>query len=155
MSNVISLWTLVVSNLGSCRCLRMIIMFQTFFKRTSLECMLHVLKNGQSAEPCQNSPVVVNVIVWCQISSTFLANFSPQSEFALSGMATKRLVKSKSGLKMVCQHARDMSAWEMEEPIWVEDQEVRKWNLSDVFWFYFYWTSSTNRSYEDGLRMPI
>ena len=48
-------------------------------------------------------------------------------------MATKRLVKSKSGLKMVCQHARDMSAWEMEEPIWVEDQEVRKWNLSDVF----------------------
>ena len=59
-------------------------------------------------------------------------------------MATKRLVKSKSGLKMVCQHARDMSAWEMEEPIWVEDQEVRKWNLSDVFLFYFYWTSSTN-----------
>jgi hypothetical protein len=45
-------------------------------------------------------------------------------------MTSKRLVKSKSGLKMVCQHARENAPWDMEEPLWVDDQEVFITNLS-------------------------
>ena len=38
--------------------------------------------------------------------------------------AGKRLVKSKSGLKMVCQHDRESAPWDMAEPPWVPDEEV-------------------------------
>jgi len=36
----------------------------------------------------------------------------------------KRLVNSKSGLKMLCQHDKDTSPWELAEPQWVLDTEV-------------------------------
>ena len=36
----------------------------------------------------------------------------------------KRLVKSKSGLKIVCQHDRECAPWDMAEPHWVPDKEV-------------------------------
>ena len=36
----------------------------------------------------------------------------------------KRLVKSKSGLKIVCQHDRESAPWDMAEPHWTPDKEV-------------------------------
>ena len=36
----------------------------------------------------------------------------------------KRLVKSKSGLKIVCQHDRESAPWDMAEPQWTPDKEV-------------------------------
>ena len=36
----------------------------------------------------------------------------------------KRLVNSKSGLKILCQHDKDTSPWELAEPQWVLDTEV-------------------------------
>lgn len=41
----------------------------------------------------------------------------------------KRLVKSKSGLKIVCQHDRETPPWELAEPPWVADQEVLQCSL--------------------------
>ena len=38
----------------------------------------------------------------------------------------KRLVKSKSGLKIVCQHDRESAPWDMAEPQWTPDKEVSK-----------------------------
>ena len=37
----------------------------------------------------------------------------------------KRLVNSKSGLKILCQHDKDASPWELAEPSWTHDTEVR------------------------------
>ena len=37
----------------------------------------------------------------------------------------KRLVNSKSGLKILCQHDKDASPWELAEPQWTLDAEVR------------------------------
>jgi len=42
----------------------------------------------------------------------------------MSAPGGKRLVNSKSGLKVVCQHGRDTSPWEMTEPQWTPDNEV-------------------------------
>lgn len=39
-------------------------------------------------------------------------------------MTSRRLVKSKSGLKMVCQHGHESAPWDMEEPHWLEDNKV-------------------------------
>jgi len=39
-------------------------------------------------------------------------------------MTSRRLVKSKSGLKMVCQHGHESAPWDMEEPHWLEDSKV-------------------------------
>ena len=36
----------------------------------------------------------------------------------------KRLVNSKSGLKILCQHDKDASPWELAEPQWILDTEV-------------------------------
>jgi len=36
----------------------------------------------------------------------------------------KRLVKSKSGLKIVCQHDRECAPWDMAEPHWVPDKDA-------------------------------
>ena len=36
----------------------------------------------------------------------------------------KRLVKSKSGLKIVCQHDRESAPWDMAEPQWTPAKEV-------------------------------
>ena len=38
--------------------------------------------------------------------------------------AVRRLVKSKSGLKIVCQHDREAAPWDMAEPAWTPDKEV-------------------------------
>lgn len=37
---------------------------------------------------------------------------------------SKRLVKSKSGLRIVAQHERGNAPWNLEEPHWVKDEEV-------------------------------
>lgn len=42
----------------------------------------------------------------------------------MSAPGGKRLVNSKSGLKVVCQHGRDASPWELTEPQWTPDSEV-------------------------------
>lgn len=36
----------------------------------------------------------------------------------------RRLVKSKSGLKIVCQHDREAAPWEMAEPAWIPDNQA-------------------------------
>jgi len=38
----------------------------------------------------------------------------------------KRLVNSKSGLKILCQHDKDASPWELAEPQWILDTEVEQ-----------------------------
>jgi hypothetical protein len=42
----------------------------------------------------------------------------------------KRLLKSKSGLKMVFQHDREVAPWDLAEPPWVGDEEVRRLGIS-------------------------
>ena len=42
----------------------------------------------------------------------------------MSAPGGKRLVNSKSGLKILCQHGRDVSPWELTEPQWTPDIEV-------------------------------
>lgn len=37
---------------------------------------------------------------------------------------SKRLVRSKSGLRIVCQHERHSTPWAIEEPHWIKDEEV-------------------------------
>jgi len=36
----------------------------------------------------------------------------------------RRLVKSKSGLKIVCQHDREAAPWEIAEPAWIPDNQA-------------------------------
>ena len=43
----------------------------------------------------------------------------------------KRLVNSKSGLKILCQHDKDASPWELAEPQWILDTEV-------IYYYYFF-----------------
>ena len=45
-----------------------------------------------------------------------------------------RLVKSKSGLKIVCQHDRESAPWDMAEPQWTPDKEVC-YKIIDVPYF--------------------
>jgi len=42
----------------------------------------------------------------------------------MSAPGGKRLVNSKSGLKILCQHGRDATPWELTEPHWTPDAEV-------------------------------
>lgn len=41
-----------------------------------------------------------------------------------NGGVVRRLVKSKSGLKIVCQHDRETAPWDMAEPAWVPDNQA-------------------------------
>ena len=50
-------------------------------------------------------------------SNSEVSNVTPTS-------GGKRLVKSKSGLKIVCQHDRESAPWDMAEPQWTPDKEV-------------------------------
>ena len=43
----------------------------------------------------------------------------------------KRLVNSKSGLKILCQHDKDASPWELAEPQWILDTEV-------IYYYFFF-----------------
>lgn len=49
---------------------------------------------------------------------------SPESSHVTPTNGGKRLVKSKSGLKIVCQHDRESAPWDMAEPHWTLDKEV-------------------------------
>lgn len=49
------------------------------------------------------------------------ASLSSSTSSASGG---KRLVKSKSGLKIVCQHDREAAPWDLAEPHWTPDAEV-------------------------------
>lgn len=52
-----------------------------------------------------------------------------------NGGVVRRLVKSKSGLKIVCQHDRETAPWDMAEPAWVPDNQVI---ISTIFSLNFY-----------------
>ena len=47
-----------------------------------------------------------------------------QTSSAMFPSPAKRLVRSKSGLKIVAQHERGVPPWNMEEPHWVADAEA-------------------------------
>eukprot|EP00096_Caligus_rogercresseyi_P010831 TRINITY_DN4065_c0_g1_i1.p1 TRINITY_DN4065_c0_g1~~TRINITY_DN4065_c0_g1_i1.p1 ORF type:complete len:247 (+),score=70.35 TRINITY_DN4065_c0_g1_i1:87-827(+) len=49
----------------------------------------------------------------------------------MSSKGNKRLVKSKSGLKIVAQHDVGMSPWELLEPPWQDDNEVSECSTSE------------------------
>jgi len=55
-------------------------------------------------------------------AATIAANSESSNVTPSSG--GKRLVKSKSGLKIVCQHDRESAPWDMAEPQWTPDKEV-------------------------------
>ena len=43
----------------------------------------------------------------------------------MSAPGGKRLVNSRSGLKILCQHDKDASPWDLAEPQWTPDNEVQ------------------------------
>ena len=57
----------------------------------------------------------------------------------------KRLVKSKSGLKIVCQHDRESAPWDMAEPQWTPDKEVCSENYNAVSLYLSSWFKPRNR----------
>ncbi len=52
-----------------------------------------------------------------------LSSWSQTSQ-AMFPTPTKRLVRSKSGLRIVSQSERGNIPWHLEEPHWVKDEEV-------------------------------
>ena len=78
---------------------------------------------------------IVNLLIGCEhpeginshqeavmATATVAANLESPTVTPTSG--GKRLVKSKSGLKIVCQHDRESAPWDMAEPQWTPDKEV-------------------------------
>ena len=65
-------------------------------------------------------------------TATIPAN--PESSKVTPSSGGKRLVKSKSGLKIVCQHDRESAPWDMAEPQWTPDKEVY-YKMIDVPYF--------------------
>ena len=65
-------------------------------------------------------------------AATIAANSESSNVTPSSG--GKRLVKSKSGLKIVCQHDRESAPWDMAEPQWTPDKEVciKFWSSSSL-----------------------
>ena len=57
--------------------------------------------------------------------STAAVAASSASSHVTPASGGKRLVKSKSGLKIVCQHDRESAPWDMAEPQWTPDKEVQ------------------------------
>ena len=55
-----------------------------------------------------------------------------QTSAAMFPSPSKRLVRSKSGLKIVAQHSRDVPPWNLEEPAWVKDEEVMQIQVNNI-----------------------
>ncbi len=53
-----------------------------------------------------------------------LSSWTQSSQANMLPSPTRRLVRSKSGLRVVAQHERGNIPWHLEEPHWVKDEEV-------------------------------
>ena len=59
-----------------------------------------------------------------QIQAMSLSSFANPPSGEMLASPSKRLVRSKSGLKILAQHERGVPPWNLEEPHWVKDDEA-------------------------------